>query len=169
MSLVPQLVRRFEHIAETVAGAHTPLRKTAQETTQRVVWAARAELSMQALQAACMALLETDSAGLPLNVDSKTGRILIPMPWGKRGGVVWGLRSSEQRTLSLIMRSRASEPWALFEYERQAWYVANGFNQARAQTYLTRQPITLAEYRQAWAIVAPKWTSASNSAKGRAR
>jgi hypothetical protein len=127
------------------------------------------ELSMQALQAACMALLETDGGGNPLNYDAATGRILIPMPWGRAGGVAWGLRSSEQRVMRQLLIERMKEPWAIFLYERQAWYVAQNFSARVVEVYLRREPISIAEYRAAWAIVAPKWTSARNGAKGSAR
>ncbi len=164
-ALVPNIIRRFETVTETIAGAHTPLRRAAQNATQRALWAARVELSMQALTAAFVALLEVDEAGQPVNFDARTGRILIAVPWGKAGGVTWGLRSSEQRTLAQVLRCRAAEPWALVYFERQAWFV-EGFTRNRAEAYLRRQPITIAEYRAAWDVCADKWTSTDQRRDG---
>lgn len=159
-ALVPGLIRRFETIAETVAGAHTPLRKAAQDVSARALWAARAELSMQALAAACSTLLEVDDGSRLVNVDMRTGRILVPMPWGKAGGVKWRLRSSEQRVLTLLLRWRAERPDALFVYERRAWYVQD-FTRQRAESYLRNHSFTLAEYRAAWNECAYKWARRS--------
>lgn len=156
-ALVPNLIRRFETVVETMAGAHTPLRKPAEIASQRALWAARAELSMQAIAAACEALCEVDGNGKPINVDAATGRILIPLPWGRAGGAQWGLRSSEQKTLTRIVRARALLPDALFEYDRQQWYTTAGFGRLAALRYLQRQPITLEEYRRAWQESARVW------------
>jgi len=158
--LVPGIIRRFETVVETAAGAHAPLRRAAQEVSERALWAARVELSMQALTAACVALLETDEAGRPVNVDFATGRILAPMPWGKAGGAKWGLRSSEQRVLAHLLRSRAMHPGALFVYERRQWFVQE-FGRQRAELYLRKHPLTVPEYRAAWDECAFKWSRLS--------
>lgn len=160
MTAIPGIIRRFETIVETAAGAHTPLRKTAQNISERALWAGRVELSMQALTGACMALLETDQGGRPINLDAQTGRILIPVPWGKAGGATWGLRSSEQRVLALLLRLRAERPDALFVYERRAWYVQN-FDRRRAEVYLRNHGFTVPEYRSAWDECAFKWARRS--------
>lgn len=158
--LVPGLIRRFESITETMAGAHAPLRRAAEEVSERALWAARVELSMQALTAACSALLEVDEGGRPVNVDGATGRILAPMPWGRKGGGKWGLRSSEQRVLTLLLRWRAERPDALFVYERRQWYVQD-FNRRRAEAYLRGHAIKVSEYRLAWDECAQKWARKS--------
>lgn len=174
-TLVPEIIRRFETIVETAAGAHTPLRKTAQNISERALWAGRVELSMQALTAACMTLLEVDEGGRSVNVDGATGRILVAMPWGKAGGVQWGLRSSEQRVLALVLRWRAAQDDALFVLDRQAWYVED-FTRRRAEHYLRTRPISIGEYRDAWELCAIKWarksarrSSAYDGAPSRAR
>ena len=154
--LIPGIVRRFETIAETVAGAHAPLRKAAEATSQRALWAARMELSMQAITAVCQMLMEVDERGQPINYDALTGRILIVLPWASTGGKVWGLRSSEQRVLNAILRDRADQPDALFVFEAQNWFV-QGFAPLRVRAYLQNRPIGLAEYRRAWAVCAEKW------------
>lgn len=169
-ALVPGIIRRFETIVETAAGAHTPLRRAAQNVSERTLWAARVELSMQALVAACSALLETDEGGRPINIDASTGRILIPVPWGKAGGVAWGLRSSEQRVLALLLRWRAERPDALFVYERRQWFVQD-FTRRRAEAYLRSHAITVPEYRTAWDKCSYRWRnrSARASANGGSR
>jgi hypothetical protein len=155
--LVPSIIRRFETVAETLAGAHTPLRQPSEGASQYTLWAARAELSMQAIAGACKALAETDENGKPINFDALTGRCLIPLPWGRAGASKWGLRSSEQKTLTRIMRARSMLPGALFEYDRQCWHVAPGFSLPAARRYLERQPITVGEYRRAWEASARVW------------
>jgi hypothetical protein len=156
-ALVPSLIRRFETVVETMAGAHTPLRRPAEDASLYTLWATRAELSMQAIASACITLAETDENGSLINVDGSTGRILIPLPWGRNGGAKWGLRSSEQKTLTRILRTRAILPEALFDFDRQQWYLTPGFSLPAARAYLQRQPITVAEYRRAWDACAKVW------------
>ena len=38
---------------------------------------------------------ESDSSGMPVNVDENDYRILIPVPWGRMGGAEYGLSWSE--------------------------------------------------------------------------
>lgn len=156
MGMVNDYMRRFETIVETAAGAHTPLRRAATGASQRALWAARVELSMQALTALSEALMEVDERGAPINFDALTGRILIPVPWAGIGASKWGMRRTEARVLNAVLRARADEPDALFVYEAQSWYV-QGWGRGRVTSYLQKRAIGIAEYRDAWAACSEKW------------
>jgi len=126
------------------------LRRAAGALSRRTVHQARAELAMSRLHLAIGLLYERDDGGVVLNVDAATGRILIPLPWGRAGREHWGLTGNEADALRAIVRS-----WTLFWYDRasRSWCVDLGRypSAEAAHDYIERHAIAVSTWRAAWA------------------
>ncbi|MEZ4864142.1 MAG: hypothetical protein R3C14_22710 [Caldilineaceae bacterium] len=152
---INQLIERTQQ----VRGAHVDgtvrqrMAQLAQEVSRAGDNQARVELLNESVLALASILYDTDPDGHPANVDSRTGRILPPTPWGRSGWQRWGLRRWEAEILSGILRSRAEtrRHSALFDYNAEArtWHVDLGAypTKERAFAYLSAYPISLAEWR----------------------
>jgi hypothetical protein len=88
------------------------------------------------------------------NVDTRTGRLLVPAPWGSLGWKRWGLRKWESETLRAILMARVedrSRP-CLFDYntESRTWHLnTSDYSTLQAATfYLERGAIRLNEWRK---------------------
>lgn len=161
-SQVPVELQRTEAMATVQIERHTPqrnLRQVAERLTRRGVATAKVELVNGALLAFVEVLFDADPDGLYANLDID-GRILIPAPFGRKGGTMWGLRNTEQRALSVVMRQRSDNedaPLFVYDGETRHWFVGNGYTLKTALAYLRMVPITLAEWRDAWAVTRSKW------------
>lgn len=87
---------------------------------------------------------------IPVNVDSRTYKILIPVPWGDSGYHAWGLRSTEARVIRWILMARCKRApdQALYTFRDRYWYV-NGDtypSAAAALDYLKSNPINMREW-----------------------
>lgn len=156
---MPRELQRTEAIAAAQPDRHAPLRAVAQNLTRRGVAAAKVELANTALLAFVEVLFDVDPDDYTPNLDPD-GRVLIPMPWGRAGGAMWGLRSTEQRAMNVIMRQRAELAAALFIYDlgSRCWLVGRGYAGRRvALAYLRQCPITLQEWRAAWSSTRSPW------------
>ena len=156
---MPRELARTEAIAQAQPDRYAPLRRVAQSLTRRGIAGAKAELVNTALAALVDMLFDADSDGVTPNVDAD-GRLLIPVPWGRAGGAMWGLRTTEQRALNVIMRQRAEVTGALFVYDLagHCWLLGRGYTGRRtAQAYVRQCPITLAEWRAAWSATRRPW------------
>jgi len=126
------------------------LRRAAENLSRRTLHRARAELAMSRLHLCIGLLYERDEAGQLVNVDEDTGRILVPLPWGKAGAALWGLTGNERDALRAIVRT-----WALFWYDRggRCWCVDLGRypTAEHAHSYIEDHAITVATWRAAWA------------------
>lgn len=115
---------------------------------------ARAELCNEAVGALLRLCYEADTDGSAANVDSVTGRILIPIPWGERGHRRYGLRSTEQRALRRYMLDlQAHQPAGppLFAYDptSRSWYLNfYDHDQASAAAYWEKWALNEKSYRQ---------------------
>lgn len=150
---------------EAVAGVHVErhtaqrLRSVAQSLNRRGVAAAKLELVNSAMLAFVEVLFDTDPDGVHANLDPD-GLVLIPAPFGRAGGTKWGLRNTEQRTFAHVMRKRSIEENApLFVYLEDArrWYVGTGYTKNTALAYMRTKPISLEEWRAAWAVCRSNW------------
>lgn len=157
---IPAELQRTEAILATPAPAkHTPLRTVAERLTKRGVMQAKTELANNALLAFIEVLFDCDSDGIFANID-QDNRILIPAPFGRAGGRLWGLRNTEQRAFSRLMRKRSeteSNPLLRYDGEFRQWFVGAGYNRRSALAYLRHMPITLAEWRAAWTATRSTW------------
>lgn len=159
---VPRELARTEAMAAVQApDRHTPLRSVAQRLTRRGVAGAKVELVNTALLAFVEVVFDADPDGVYCNVD-KDGRVLIPAPWGRAGGRLWGLRATEQRAFSWLMRRRSdteSAPLFIFDAEYRLWFLAAGYTRNTALAYLRGMPVTLGEWRAAWSATRSTWAS----------
>lgn len=159
---VPRELARTEAMTTVQApDRHTPLRSVAQRLTRRGVAGAKVELVNTALLAFVEVIFDADPDGVYANLD-KDGRVLIPAPWGRSGGRLWGLRNTEQRAFSWLMRQRSdaeSAPLFVFDAECKQWLLASGYTKITALAYLRQMPITLGEWRAAWSATRSTWAS----------
>ena len=83
---------------------HTGLRAVAESLSLRNVDGAVCELMNEALARLVLLAYEQDAGGF-CNMDEATGKLLIPLPWGRNGAAQWGMRPQEanisQRQLEL--------------------------------------------------------------------
>lgn len=87
--------------------------------------------------------------GQKVNVDSRTYRLLVPLPWGDSGYVKWGMRAVEARILRSVLMTRAnSDQSALFDYADRRWFLNAAMykNSQAALTYLRENPISGREW-----------------------
>jgi hypothetical protein len=145
------LERKLE-ISHAQPERFTSLRQAAAALSRRNVDAAVCELLNEALSRLVLLLYETDAGGLA-NIDSLTGRVLIPLPWGKNGHARWGIRPSEANVLRDILFGWQEQPPALIFYEwtRHSWFVdLDAFGSAGiARAWLRAHQVTVGLYRTA--------------------
>ena len=156
---IPAELARTEAIAAAQPDRHAPLRAIAQNLSRRGVAAAKVEICNLALVEFTAALFDQDPDGITPNVDAD-GRILIPAPWGRNGGPLWGLRRTEQRALNYIMRQRSTMqnmPLFVYDGDSRTWLLGRSASLRSSMTYLRNLPLTLAEWRQAWDAVRSTW------------
>ena len=115
---------------------------------------ASAELCNEAVAVLIRLCYEADTDGTAANVDSVTGRILIPCPWGESGHRRYGLRSTEQRALRRYMRDLqdhkpAGAPVFTYDPLTRNWYLNfYDHNGPGALAYWQRWGITESGYRE---------------------
>jgi len=160
--VIPAELERTEAIAATSPPArHTPLRQVAQKLTRRGVMGAKAELANNALVAFVDVLFDVDADQVYSNIDPD-GRVMIPSPWGRNGAAQWGLRNTEQRAFSWLMRRRSAttdNPLFVFDQEFRQWFVGADYTRRTALAYLRAYPVTLSEFREAWTATRSTWAS----------
>lgn len=88
------------------------------------------------------------------NVDYATGRILIPLPWGRNGRAHWGLRPQEANILRQWLWDAAHSgypPLYWYERNRRAWFVGLGdyTDRQEAGLWLRTHQVTVRDYRAA--------------------
>lgn len=87
---------------------------------------------------------------VPVNVDSRTYRILIPLPWGDSGYHKWGMHAVEARVLRSVLMTRYKNEGgkSLFDFDGRKWFLnVDGYkNQALAMAYWREKPITAREW-----------------------
>jgi hypothetical protein len=136
--------------------------------SRRGLAGAKAELANVAIERLLMLLFEVDTDGELCNLDPVGGRILVPVPWGRKGCRHWGLRPSEARILSAILAGRVDvdgkAAW-LFAYDApsRSWclrlrhYPSLG----RAMAALQSSPILAQEWRNTSTALTTAWAAGS--------
>lgn len=149
---IVQTIRRKGYITAAHPQRHSTLRNAAQALSRRNADGAIAELLNEALQRLVALCYEVDEGGL-CNVDSVTGRILIPLPWGRAGYARWGLKPQEGNIMRRVMFAWQRSGLPLFTYDRsrRAWFlnVYDFPTVAVAANWLTQHQIDIAMYRAA--------------------
>jgi hypothetical protein len=145
-------VTRKEGIAQAAPARHTALRAAAENLSRRNVDQSICELMNEALARLVLLAYEEDSGGF-CNVDGATGKLLIPLPFGRLGHAKWGLRPIEAVILRQVLFDWQYPGPTLFFYDksRRSWFVnLHDFEHRQAaQRWLTRHQIDVATYRAA--------------------
>lgn len=133
------------------------VRKAAESLSRRNADTAVCELLNEALGRLVDLAFEEDEGGL-CNVDSVTGRLLLPLPWGRNGHRLWGLRPQEANVLRRLLfdwRKDGSLPLLTYDRLRRAWYVnlADYADRRVAGRWLAEHQVTVSQYRIARAKV----------------
>lgn len=143
---------RKEAISNARPERHSALRQAAENLSLRNVDAAVCELMNEALTKLVHLLYEED-AGCLYNVDQSTGRILIPLPWGKAGYKRWSIYPTESVILREILFGWEQEADTLLRYDRsrRSWFVdlVNYANFHLAKQWLVNHQVTVPLYRDA--------------------
>ena len=127
--MISELIDRKVLIRGSSPTAHVRQRiaQAADELNLAGLLQSQCELANEALCLLTAILYQADSDGVWANVDARTGRLLVPAPWGNRGWKQWGLRQWEGVVLrgALMRRHRSKKAVPLFDYSNltRAWYV----------------------------------------------
>lgn len=148
-------VARKENIVQTTPARYTTLRKASEVLSRRNADAALVELFNEAMQRLTLLAYEQDEYGY-CNIDSVTGKALIPLPWGRNGHSRWGITPSESVVLREMIQQRQmgvnNRPPGLWQYdkERRNWRL-NLYDfdlLTDGQKYWQKWPLEVAEYRE---------------------
>ncbi len=137
----------------TAPERHSTVRSAAQNLSRRNVDAATTELLNDALARLTALCYERDDSGVLCNIDPVTGRVIVPLPWGRVGYRKWGLTPTESNAMRAIMFTRQSLGLPLYFYDRsrRAWFI--NFRDYRdggvVLAQLKEWEITVGEYRRA--------------------
>ncbi len=145
-------VERKGDIRQSEPARHTTLRKAAEALSRRNVDAAVCELLNEAVARLVQLVYEQDAGGY-CNIDGATGKLLVPLPWGRLGHARWGLRPIEGIILREIMFDLSLRKDNLFHFDRsrRAWFI-NLYNYANvhlARQWVTQHQIDVVMYRAA--------------------
>lgn len=131
---------------------HTGLRAAAESLSLRNVDAAVCELMNEALARLVLLAYEVDAGGF-CNIDGATGKLLIPLPWGRNGYARWGLRPQEANILRQVLFDwqYPGPCLLLFDRTRRAWFVnLYDFGDIdAAKGWLKKHQVTITGYRMA--------------------
>ena len=152
--MIELFAERKQGIAATaLAGGRQRVGNAAATLTRRGRAKASAELCNEAVGVLIRLCYEADTDGSPVNVDTVTARILIPLPWGERGHRRYGLRSTEQRALRRYMfdlQSGKTAPLFSYESDERSWYLNpwDYSTSAAALAYWEKYGMTTAAYKE---------------------
>jgi len=150
---IVRMVERKGSIATAQPDRHTTIQRAAEALSLRVVDAAIVEVLNEALARLTVLCYERDDNGVLVNVDAPTGRICVPLPWGRAGYAKWGLTFSEGEVMRRIMFTRQAQglPLFFFERSRRAWYLnlKEYPSGKRVLAQWVEWQITVGEYRKA--------------------
>jgi hypothetical protein len=128
------------------------LRGAAERISLRNVDGATCELMNEALSRLVQLCYEQDAGGY-CNQDGATGRILIPLPWGRNGQARWGIKPQEANILREILFTWQADPPSLLNYDRarKSWFInlPEYSNYHLAKRWLSKYQVTIATYRLA--------------------
>jgi hypothetical protein len=152
MSVLTVTMERKQALSVAAPQRHTGLRRAAEHLSLANVDQATCELLNEALARLVALAYETDSGGY-CNTDGATGRLLIPLPWGRNGQVKWGLRPQEANVLRQVLFDWEHDAPSLLNYDRtrKSWFVnlRDFGNVHLAKRWLSMHQITIATYRSA--------------------
>ena len=146
------MMERKAGLSHAAPARHTGLRAAAQSLSLKNVDAAVCELMNEALARLVLLAYEVDAGGY-CNMDGATGKLLIPLPWGRNGGALWGLRPQEANILRQVLFDWEDDLPSLLRYDRwrRAWFVCLGDfdNVNDAKGWLRQHQVSIGVYRAA--------------------
>lgn len=150
--MINEVMERKAQLSKATPTRHATLRAVAETISLKNVDQSICELFNEALARLVLLVYETDAGGL-CNIDVTTGRILIPLPFGRLGHAKWGLRPSEANILRQVLFDWQYPGPALFLYDktRRAWFV-NLYDYGdvdAAKVWLGKHQVSIAVYRSA--------------------
>jgi hypothetical protein len=111
------------------------------------------------------------------NFDPVTLRVIVAKPWTRIGRVKWAapgcepvMRTTEARALAYIMQQRSKQDgtWIVYRPDTKDWHVTVKSGKAAA-AIVAHTPITMQEWRTAWAATRTEWSERNlspDAAKG---
>lgn len=122
--MIDTTLERKAALSQAAPARHTTLRSAAEKLSRMNADGAVCELMNEALARLVVLAYEQDAGGF-CNVDGATGRLLIPLPWGRNGHAQWGLRPQEANILRDILFAWQHDAPALLAYDsmRRSWFV----------------------------------------------
>ncbi len=152
MSDLIATMERKVAVSETAPQRHKTLRAIAESVSLRNVDGAVCELMNEALARLVTLAYEQDAGGF-CNVDNATGRVLIPLPWGRNGHGRWNLRPQEANILREVLFGWEHDAPALLRYDRmrRSWFVnlRDYANIHLAKKWMVKHQVGITEYRAA--------------------
>lgn len=152
-SRILQTLERKGDIVQAAPQRHSTIRAAATNLSRKNADAAIVELLNEGLARLTLLCYERDATGILCNVDPATGRVIVPLPWGRNGYAKWGLTVSESIAFRRIMFTRCRVGLALFFYDRsrRAWYLnlADYKDGSAVIAQLKEWQISIGEYRAA--------------------
>jgi hypothetical protein len=149
---IKRMGERKQQIVTAKPERHSVVRRAAEDLSRRTVDLVPIELLTEALHGITTLCYERDELGHLVNVDGRTGKLLVPAPWGRLGHTKWGVTPSEANVLRAILFARQGDA-ALFNYHRgtRSWMVNRAAYRTldQALEHWRLWPITVAELRQA--------------------
>ena len=103
-------------------GRFQPVRRATEALSRRVLWTARRDVLLGALEGLSVACYERGEGGTWANVDPLTGGLLIPAPMAKHGSTRWGLHRGEAAILRTLLRTEAGAPW-FYDDDSRRWHL----------------------------------------------
>jgi len=150
-SLVATLERKAD-LSQAAPQRTISLRTAAEAISLHSVDLATCELLNEALARLVELCYQQDAGGF-CNIDSATGRILIPVPFGRNGHARYLLRPQEGNILREILFAWEKDAPALLIYDRmrRSWFVnlEAYANMHLAKRWLTHHQISIGDYRMA--------------------
>jgi hypothetical protein len=151
MNLSTAMNRKAE-LSNAAPERYRGLRAVAESISLANVDGACCELFNEALARLVQLCYEQDAGGF-CNIDGATGRLLIPLPWGRNGQGKWGLRPQEANILRQVLFDWEADGSSLLRYDRtrKSWFVAlDSFpNYHLAKRWLTQHQVSVGLYRDA--------------------
>jgi hypothetical protein len=152
MNGLTETMERKQGLSCVAPERYRGLRKAADNLSLRNVDQAVCELMSESLARLVQLAYETDAGGF-CNIDGATGRILIPLPWGRNGQGKWGLRPQEANILRQVLFDWEQDGSSLLRYDRtrKSWFVnlPEYSNYHLAKRWLAVHQITIGVYRLA--------------------
>jgi hypothetical protein len=144
--------QRKAELSNTSPQRYTGLRAVADSISLANVDQATCELMNEAVCRVVALAYEQDAGGF-CNIDGATGKILIPLPWGRNGQGKWLLRPQEANILRQVLFDWEHDAPSLLRYDRmrKAWFInlRDHANIHLAKRWLTQHQISIGVYRAA--------------------